>query len=164
MKNRELEWALVPRVIAEEKSLGVSLQGLVQWISAQGKPLRGNRGDWNFEHETRAANGNLALVRMNLSIKARSRVPESWTCALIMFGVRVDGVDHRAKHNDGYGGVCRGWHRHAWNTSRLTSEGFLKCLPDFSRPQTLEQFIHSCCTLLSIKLSEGSEDDNLRIG
>jgi hypothetical protein len=146
----ESDWRLVPLIIKDRKCLGVALDTVTDAVRKQERSSSGNRGDWHFTHALRVGRGRKILIKLRLCIPYRCEIPEAWSCSLIMFNVKVDGIDYHVKAPDGRGGTCRGWHRHEWDTVKKKCDHLRNPLPDFKPGDTIESFVSSCCEVLNI--------------
>lgn len=134
----------------------MSLEELVDWIACGEKTPKANPGEWTISHPTIDGQGVAVSVQMRLCIKKRWHIPETWTCAVVMYGIRVDGIDHHTRPVlDMLGRKCHGWHRHGWSSIKNTADGYYECLPSFGPIDTLEEFVQRCCDELGFNLKEG---------
>lgn len=96
-------------------------------------------------------------VKLRLCVPYKCHIPEAWSCSLIMFNVKVDGIDFHVKADDGRGGICKGWHRHEWDVLKRKCDHLRNPLPDFHPGDTIEMFLENCCGVMEIYAkSEGA--------
>ena len=145
----EGDWALVPLVLASQKSLGASMADVATAIRTRRKQERGSPGDWVFEHRVQVHSRNIHL-RLRLCIPYRSDEPVAWRSSLLVFNQKIDGIDFHITAPDGHGGKCRGWHRHIWEPTERTCEPFRTELPLFDPGDTIEMFVIACCAVMRI--------------
>lgn len=165
--SQNQDWTLVPIVRGDLKTVDLTLEELVSWVANRGQMRGGNPCEWVFAHDTKNAEGELVSLSLRLCFKARCAIPEAWTCAVVMYGIRIDGIDHHARAViDIHGKPCVGWHRQGWDPLNRTSERVYECLPAFAseasgnpgdpaKLDTLEALVSRCCDELGFRLKEG---------
>ena len=147
------------RVRAEVQDVGLALEGLVRWVVERRKVPHANPGELFVEHVTRNRNGEAVAVRLRLCIKNRWHLPETWTCSAVMYGIRVDGIDHHVEVTDVKGQPCRGWRRHGWDPVRRSVDGLYECLPEFGPLESLADYVAGCCAELGFRLEKGGTEE-----
>ena len=153
MQVLESDWALVPIVIARPKPLGTTLALLLDHVVNHRKmegSKGGNPGEWFFTNNIDVS-GVTVSISLRLCMPFKCGIPETWTAALIMYNMRVDGICHHVKASNGRGGVSRGWHRHAWDPVKRTSRD-LRYEIDFDHGGTEAGFVLSACKVMGVIL------------
>ena len=112
------------RLRGEGKYFDVSLPDIEFTLAERG------RHEWYCEHYI---NGDAPLV-LRLNLNTRSRLPTSWSAALKLNRMRIDGIDHESRFRTADGRdseLASGWHRHQWNRVEQSAERHKCPLPGF---------------------------------
>ncbi len=118
------------------------------------KHKHGNPGDWHFTHDVQVGVDLKVSVKLRLCVPYRCQILEAWSCSLVMFNIKVDGIDYHVRADDGRGGICRGWHRHEWDPRKRKCDHLRNPLPDFNPGDTIEMFLENCCRVMKIDATD----------
>ncbi len=146
--RREL-FDYVHKIRAADKYFDVSLQEIQRALLVQGKC--DIYGEVDIEDE----NGLPVTASLRLNIAGGADRPlTSWSLALKLHNVRIDGVDHEFRFDMPDGTFGHGWHRHQWNASDESAERHK--LPVGDHLQRLSDghgFLVRSLTLLNIQMN-----------
>jgi hypothetical protein len=105
---------LVEQVKLEDKYFNYSRLEVANEIAANGV------AELECEHGTSSENGPVD-VPLRLYLKSRRKY---WSAALMMHGIRVDGIDWLPLYPCEDGSPGSGWHRHRWNADDMNAMTF----------------------------------------
>ena len=111
------QFFLVSDIVAGKKYFDVSRAEIL-------RNLDGGDGkcEQEIEHEVETKFGSTHVVVLRLNINCKGRYPESWSVALKLAKIRIDGIDHEGKFDAIDGSKGRGWHRHIWSERQQNAE------------------------------------------
>jgi hypothetical protein len=90
-----------------------------------------------------------ASTRLNIA-GGVDRPLTSWTLALKLHNVRIDGIDHEFRFNALGGDVGHGWHRHQWDQSEETADHDKVPITDLDDIASGEEFLLRGLSVLKI--------------
>jgi len=108
---------LAGQIVAEKKYFHCSLGDISHQLEANG------HCEVETEHHTRDDYSTIhpVVLRLNISCKNQSNTT-SWSVALKLHNIRVDGIDNEPIYPGMDGAFHEGWHRHVWNHRQQSAE------------------------------------------
>jgi hypothetical protein len=142
------QFFLVSDIVAGEKYFDVSRAEIL-------RSLDGGDGkcEHEIEHEIETKFGSTHVVVLRLNINCKGRYPESWSVALKLAKIRVDGVDHEARFDALDGSKGRGWHRHIWSERQQNAERQKVAVSGLDGIDSRETFLIRVFKLMNITLN-----------
>jgi hypothetical protein len=125
----------VDQIRAAQKYFDVSRLELQRALLVNGKC------DVSSEHDVVDESNQTVTTELRLNISARDEVTESWSMALKLHGIRIDGIDYEAKFRTVDGDIGRGWHRHQWDKHDENADRGKVAVPNMSGVASREEFL-----------------------
>jgi hypothetical protein len=135
---------LVPQIVAEEKFFDVSVAGIIRAVGSEEY-----KAQFKYPHVTKRTDGTEAEVQ--LTVNFGGSVEAGWQVAVIMHGVRIDGIDFEESYTDQNGKEQSGWHRHVWCGVKLTSDRNKTPISGLDECVSLEVFIYFVSQVMNLK-------------
>jgi len=143
--RREL-FDYVEQIRDAQKSIEVSLKDIQ-------RELRGkSKCDVYFDVDVIDSNGLpvTASVRLNIA-GGLDRPLTSWTLAMKLHNIRIDGIDHEFRFKMLSGAVGHGWHRHYWDKSEGTADHHKLPIDALDHIASGEEFLSHGLNVLKIR-------------
>jgi hypothetical protein len=137
----------VEQIRAAQKYFDVSRLELKRQLLVEGKC------DVTGEHDVIDEANHSVTTELRLNIAARDDHPESWTVALKLHGVRIDGIDYEPRFRTIDGEIAHGWHRHQWDPDEEKAERGKVPIANFEGVEDREQFLIRALSVLRVKLN-----------
>lgn len=123
---------LVEQIKADDKYFNYSRLEVVNRIASEGL------ADLECEHGTSSEAGAVD-VPLRLYLKSRRKY---WSAALMLHGIRIDGIDWLPSFPCEDGTTGTGWHRHRWNADEMNANVHVPLPAAFGvRLDNVEEFL-----------------------
>lgn len=140
------DFRLADRIRGEEKYFDISLQDVLIDLVTLGEV------ECTSEHYS----GEDDPVVLRLNLHAKSEFPTSWTAALKLHHVRIDGIDYEPVFLTMDGTLASGWHRHHWDANTLNADRDKRQLASFGGGKfNIRTFVIRAASELCIRLNNG---------
>lgn len=144
---------LVPQIRGEEKYFDVSRQEIERELRSSG----------NYENYSQCElddGGTPVTAKLRLNISCKGGAP-TWSVALKLHSIRIDGIDHEPRFRASDGTPARGWHRHLWDSTECNAERLKEPLNGFHRKvSSIDDFLISAFQEMCILLNKVDHGNN----
>lgn len=132
---------LVDKIRADSKYFDVSIDEILRELDDEG-----GRVEYECEH---TPTGCQDSVPLRLNIRCRGPV-HSWTIAVKLHCIRIDGIDWEGRYTDRDGQSRSGWHRHVFDDKSKSAENLKTSVEDFEDLSNKQQFLFRAFGLMKI--------------
>ncbi len=108
---------LVPTIVAAEKYIDISRDEIE-------RALNDENGEFDYDWEETVTDdlGNEHVVTLKLNINCKAQLMNSWSIALKLHQIRIDGIDWHSVYRDPTGATQYGWHRHRFDPRKQRAD------------------------------------------
>jgi len=136
---------LAEKIRADSKYFDVSIEEILRDLENEG-------GKFEYECEHMPI-GVEYSVPLRLNVRCKGPV-NSWTIALKLHCIRIDGVDWEARYTGAQGQSMCGWHRHMFDDKSKSAENLKASVEGFNDISDKKQFLFRTFKLRKILLNE----------
>ncbi len=136
---------LAEKIRADSKYFDVSIEEILRDLENEG-------GKFEYECEQTLI-GFDDLIPLRLNIRCKGPV-NSWTIALKLHCIRIDGIDWEARYTDIRGQSMYGWHRHMFDEKSKSAVNLKASVEGFDDISDKQQFLSRAFKLMKILLNE----------
>jgi hypothetical protein len=108
---------LVPTIVAAEKYIDISRDEIERVLSEENSEF-----DYDWEETVIDDLNNEHVVTLKLNINCKAQLMISWSIALKLHQIRIDGIDWHSEYRDPEGATQQGWHRHRFDQRKQRAD------------------------------------------
>jgi hypothetical protein len=108
---------LAPAIVAAKKYIDLSRDEIERTLGDENGEF-----DYDWEETVTDDLNTEHVVTLKLNINCRAPLMISWSIALKLHQIRIDGIDWHASYSDPEGTKQRGWHRHKFDRRKQSAD------------------------------------------